>query len=131
VLGQRESAMAQNAVTQRDDATNQIERVEQVLSDLEIEVSVGRDGRYTVCTHSEPLFCFVRDSEEEIDTVVIDTLTSYLNTFYSDVFESIEVTAGSVPLEVSSIPIEELTPVSGIRPTFSVRDKQGRRREFA
>jgi hypothetical protein len=124
--------MAQHAAVRRDEAAHQqIEKLEQTLSNLEIEVSVGTDGRFTVCTHSEPLFCFVRKTEEEIADVVADTLTSYVNTFYGDVIDSVEVRSKSIPLEISAIPVEELKPVSGIRPTFKFKDSQGRQVEFA
>ena len=121
--------MAQ-AVARRDEATGGIERVEQVLSNLDIEIFEGPDSRYTVCsTKSEPLFCYVRNTQEELDQLVIDTLTSYLNKFWD--IEVLAVTPVSEPLEISGIPIEELTPRSRIRPTFNVKDSQGRQREFA
>jgi len=109
---------------------NEIERLRGILANLEIRVSAATDGSsYTVCTVSEPLFCFVRRTKEELQTVVIDTLTSYVTSFWQ--VDSVDVTATSVPPAVSAIPVEELKPDSVIKPTFRVRDSQGRQLEFA
>ncbi|KAB2880682.1 MAG: hypothetical protein F9K38_10035 [Pseudorhodoplanes sp.] len=101
----------------------------QLLEALEISVSQDDDGRFTVCTTSEPLFCFVRDTEQEINDLVVNTLTSYINTFYD--VEDLRITTVSVPVEKPSIPKKELRPVSRIKPTFTSADSQGRQHALA
>jgi len=54
------------------------------LADLDIFVSKNEAGGFSVHTTCEPLFCFDRKTEAEIDLVVVDTLTSYIKTFYND-----------------------------------------------
>jgi hypothetical protein len=122
--------MAQ-AVTRRDEATGEGERLHQILSNLEIRVSFveGSDGPYTVCTTSEPLFCFVRPTLEEINALVVDTLTNYVSTFSN--VDSFHISTISIPVEESVIPVEKLKPLSIIKPTFSSRNSQGRQVEFA
>jgi hypothetical protein len=93
------------------------DNLEKCLQELEITVSKNGDGRLTVCTQTEPLFCFVRDTQEEINTVVVDTLSSYIRSFYQ--VEDVQVNAVSVPLERPTIPHRHLRPVSRIRPTFA------------
>jgi len=104
------------------------DRVETVLSGLDIE-TFESDGRFTVLSRSEPQFCFVRGSLAEIDAIVIDTLTSYLRTFWDIEVLDLPLAATSIPLP--AIPVERLKPVSKIRPSFRVKDSQGRQREIA
>jgi len=62
--------------------SKEIERLTQILSRLDVTISESSDGRFTVSTTVEPLFCFVRSSLDEINKVVIDTLQSYIDNFH-------------------------------------------------
>ncbi len=64
------------------DQSKEIERLTQILSRLDVTIFKSSDGRFTVSTTVEPLFCFVRPSLEEINKVVIDTLQSYIDNFH-------------------------------------------------
>lgn len=93
-------------------------KLKELLNKLEIVISVDEeDGSFTACTKSEPLFCFVRKTEQELEKVVEDTLRSYLETFYD--VEGVRVEAVNVPLEKPQIPVKELKPVSRFKPTFT------------
>jgi len=52
------------------------------LNSLEISVAEQEDGKLTVFTTVEPLFCFVRDTEAQALQVVKETLESYARHFY-------------------------------------------------
>jgi hypothetical protein len=99
-----------------DDRKLSEERLERTLNALKIVVSVGEDGRHTVCTEQEPLFCFVRDTEDEVRDLVIQTLRSYVETFYN--VENVQFTTR----RVASPPrprAEVLRPISRLIPELT------------
>jgi hypothetical protein len=117
------------AVTSRRSRGNDVEKLQQIFSVLEIELSRNPDGCFTVWSNSEPFFCFVRPTEKEIDTVVIDTLTSYLTNFWD--VRTVNAAVASTVLNKPTIPVERVEPFSRIKPTFNVKDSQGRQLELA
>jgi hypothetical protein len=104
--------------TERNDRER--DRLAQVLDRLHIGISRGGDGRFTVYSTSEPLFCFERDTEEECRRVTVETLRSYIENFYE--ISEVEIVAETVPEQSPVIPIERLARISRIRP--SVHRKQ-------
>jgi hypothetical protein len=62
------------------------------------------------------LFCFVRDTLDEIDVVVKDTLLSYIQNFYS--VKEVKITTKVTLVEESPLPIEELVPISRVKPSL-------------
>lgn len=98
-------------------ATRDFDHLEKCLENLEITVFENNDGCLTVCTTSEPLFCFVRETQEEIDAVVVDTLTSYVKTFFQ--VENVSVEAEQIPLVKPTVPHHQLRPIARIRPSFA------------
>ena len=116
-------------MTHKPEAGGEITKLQQLLSQLEVEISVGTDGRFTACTESEPLFCFVRNTEPELEAVIVDTLNSYITSFYD--VTKVEVTLQSLPLRSPQIPVQELKPISRIKPSFSSSNSQGRQIAFA
>jgi hypothetical protein len=102
-----------------------INELNKCLEKLEFSISEDANG-LTVYTESEPLFCFTRSTQDEIDQVVIETLTSYLETFYQ--LEGVRVSVTEEPIEeVTAIPERRLKPISRLRPTLvSQLDDGGR-----
>ncbi len=84
------------------------------LSDLEIIVSNSGDG-YTVFTTTEPLFCFERKNLSEINSIVEDTIRSYIETFFK--VGKFTLTVESEEFSIISIPEQRLTPISKIKPS--------------
>jgi len=99
------------------------------LESLDIVVSADKDG-FTVFSKSEPLFCFTRSTHDEIKEVVIDTIKSYVETFYH--IEDAVVGAVEEPIkkEVVAVPRYRLKPVSKLRPEFGGPTRE-RRFSFA
>jgi hypothetical protein len=98
-----------------------IKRLEHRLEALEIYVSKGTDGLFTVHTEEEPFFCFVRKDFNDLNAIVAGTLESYIRNFFD--CDSVEVRTESVPIENPGVPVEHLQPFSRIRPTFGVRSE--------
>ncbi len=92
----------------------EVARLNHVLSALEVTISSGEDGRFTAYTLSEPLFCFERNSEAELQELIADTLRSYVESFYH--LSAVRVEFSSTPERTVDIPVERLTPVSRVRP---------------
>jgi hypothetical protein len=94
------------------DATSLEER----LSSLEIRLSKTTDGRFVAYTLQEPLFCFECDTQKEIDGYITKALKLYAETFY----EVANVEVGVTPVEPDRplVPVEQLKPISSVRPIF-------------
>ena len=101
-------------------ASSDAEKLEGVLSRFEITGARTLDGKYLAFSVTEPLFCYERDTEEELLTVVGDTLKSYVETFYEIEVEHVSVQVTSQPLElnVPDVPIERIEPTSRLLPSF-------------
>jgi len=102
-----------------DNKNEQLKRLEEFLSGIDIRLSKSSDGALTACTLSEPLFCFVRPTAEELNEVVLDTIISYVKNFWDggaiDVsLETVEAPRPVVPHP--PIPIEALVTFSRTRP---------------
>jgi hypothetical protein len=67
--------------------------LEHRLEALEIYVSKGTDGLFTVHTEEEPFFCFVRKDFNDLNTIVAGTLESYIRNFFD--CDSVEVQANN------------------------------------
>ncbi len=94
------------------------------IENLEIYISEDANG-LTVYTKTEPLFCFTRSTQKEIDQVVVGTIKSYLETFYQQ--EDVKVEAIEEPIENAIvIPERRLKPVSRLRPKFENLTDGGR-----
>ena len=102
------------AETSTDDA----EKLATVLSRFEITGARTIDGKYLAFSVTEPLFCYERDTEEELNAVIADTIQSYAETFYE--IEGFRVEIVSQPLEhdVPDVPIERIEPTSRLLPSF-------------
>ena len=85
---------------------------------LDIELSVNQEGVYTVCTTSEPLFCYDADSKEEAANLVGKTLVSYGRLF----FQLHDLQAPTVHAEEDdgSVTVERGTPVGQLKPVFKL-----------
>jgi hypothetical protein len=86
------------------------------LEDLKIVVSKNEGGVVNVASYSEPLFCFDCPDLESAQLVVIDTLRSYVKTFYHA--DIVEISTKSVPIEAPSIPIRRIEPEYSVKPSF-------------
>ncbi len=74
------------------------------LSALDITVAVDGDEKLAVFTTTEPLFCFVCDSIEEVQALIQETLSSYARTFHQ--IEDVRVRLQSK----EAIPVKKLRP---------------------
>lgn len=88
------------------------------ISELNIEVSQNSEGLLTVCSTSEPLFCYDAGSKEEIEALVQDTVRSYGKHFFN--IDLPPFSTECEPIGVSPLPIERSTPVSRIKPVFDI-----------
>lgn len=85
------------------------------LENLTITVSADGDGVFTAVTFQEPYFCFVRDSVEELQELVADTLKSYITTFY----DVEEVRVETVEISRSErLPVQTFKPIKSLAPRF-------------
>lgn len=91
-----------------------MDEINSKLAALSIRVLSGDDGLLTVISNSEPYFCFVRSTEDEISQVVSDTLKSYAKYFYNHDLE-VEL---AYEHPTAPLPTVRLTPQSTVRPTF-------------
>jgi predicted RNase H-like HicB family nuclease len=100
------------------DQTRNVDDLFKCLENLDI-VLCEDDGEFTVFTRSEPFFCFTRKTREEINRVVVDTIKSYVETFYR--VEDTELKTVEEPLKKET-PIRRhvLKPISKLRPTFDI-----------
>ena len=69
---------------------------------------------------TEPLFCYERDTEVELNAVVADTIKSYAETFYEVEVGNVSVEITSQPLDhdVPDVPIERIEHTSRLLPSF-------------
>lgn len=111
----------------------QIKRIEEFFSSFEIRLSETSDG-FTVSTTAEPLFCFSRKTVAELERLVTDTLTSYVENFWDG--EGLDITvepqtaaAPATRPAPPSIPIHAMVPYSRVRP--AIRRTPGRALETA
>ena len=85
------------------------------IASLRIEVSQNEEGLYTVCSYSEPLFCYDAHDLEGVDRLVLDTLRSYAKHFYG--IDDPDVSTHCSPVgEV--IPVERSKQISTIQAVF-------------
>lgn len=98
--------------------TGNFEAFVRQISELNIEISQSSDGLYTVCSTSEPLFCYDAASIEEVDALVKDTVRSYGKHFFN--LDLPPFSTEQESLNEGPIPIERTTPVSRIKPVFDL-----------
>jgi hypothetical protein len=88
------------------------------ISELDIEISRNEEGVLTVCSTSEPLFCYDANSHEEIDALVQDTIRSYGKHFFK--LDLPPFKTASEPIDTGPLPVERATPVSRIKTVFDL-----------
>lgn len=98
--------------------TRDIEAFGRQIAELKIEVSKDENGLLTVCSTTEPLFCYDAHSEEEVETLVTDTLRSYAKHFFN--IDGLGIHTKSEPIPQPPLPIERGTPVSRVLPVFDL-----------
>lgn len=99
-----------------------MDELKRKIENLKISISQDESGKYTASTRSEPFFCFVRDTEDEIKEVVAFALKSYLTCFYD--VDDVRVTVKSAPAE-RTIPRVPLRPLGQLLPNFENLFKSG------
>ena len=88
------------------------------IDDLDIELSVNKEGVYTVCTSSEPLFCYDADSQEEAASLVAKTLVSYGRLFFG--LNDLQIPTVESAADASSVTVERGTPIGQLKPVFAL-----------
>ena len=93
-----------------------LSELERYLNNFEIVVGKSEEnGFFTAYSTSEPLFCFERKTEGELQGLVVDTLKSYVETFYEAHQVKVRVVAEEAP---PAIPVKRLLALSFLRPHF-------------
>lgn len=92
------------------------ERLKKVLDRLEITGARTPAGTFLAYSNTEPLFCYERDTKDELTKVIADTIKSYMETFYEvgDVTVRIRSEARDIP----AVPIERIEPTFRLLPSF-------------
>lgn len=85
------------------------------LSSLKIEVSQSEDGVLTVCSSSEPFFCYDAHDHDALNQLVVDTLRSYGRYFYG--IDDPNLTTRCSPVG-EIIPVERSKRISTIEPVL-------------
>lgn len=86
------------------------------LSKLQIEVSRSADGLLTVCSSSEPLFCYDAHDEEAVKELVKDTLRSYGRHFFG--IPDAHISTKCSPVGKVAIPVDRAERISTIEPVL-------------
>lgn len=84
--------------------THDIKAFETQIAKLRIEVAQNPNGVFTVCSSSEPLFCYDTRDEHEIETLVRDTLASYAKHFFN--LHDVEIGTKTSSLFAGNLPVE-------------------------
>ncbi|WP_421853794.1 hypothetical protein [Novosphingobium sp.] len=88
------------------------------IANLRIEVSKDADGLLTVCSSSEPLFCYDVHDEDGVNALVIDTLASYGRHFFG--LDDLKIGTKVSPVGKLSVPVESAEPFSTIEPVLDL-----------
>jgi CO dehydrogenase/acetyl-CoA synthase alpha subunit len=88
------------------------------VADLDIELSVNKDGVYTVCTTSEPFFCYDADTQEEAAKLVSKTIVSYGRLFFG--LHDLEEPTVKPAEDGGSVAVERGTPIGQLKPIFAL-----------
>lgn len=88
------------------------------ISDLEIDISQNAEGSLTVCSTSEPLFCYDASSYEEIEALVQDTVRSYGKHFFNIDLPPFKTEREEI--DGGPLTVERESPVSRIKPVFDL-----------
>ena len=91
-------------------------RLEKVFDRLDINGGRTSAGTFLAYSITEPLFCYERDTEEEVIAVIADTIKSYVETFYE--VENITVRVESEARNIPTVPIERIELTSRLLPSF-------------
>lgn len=94
--------------------TPDLEAFEAKLAGLSIEVTRDQDGLLTVCSSTEPLFCYDAHDEEALDALVVDTLQSYGRHFFG--LDHPSIVAKHSPVGKVSVPVDRVERISTIEP---------------
>lgn len=88
------------------------------IVELDIELSVNDEGVFTVCTTSEPLFCYDAESREEAAALVGRTLASYGRLFFG--LDGLEIPVQADAKVEARVAVERSTPVGRLRPVLDL-----------
>jgi hypothetical protein len=88
-----------------------LRELDKKMDALAINISEDEDGRLTAYSSSEPLFCLVRNTKDDLEEVVRELLASYAKTFYHMDTARFEIQWSDVP----EIPVVYLVPRSKLR----------------
>lgn len=91
------------------------ERLKRALDNFELNGGHTPAGTFLAYSETEPLFCYERNTVEELAEVVSDTLRSYAMTFYH---VNLDVHLELVPASSPSIPVERIEPGLRLVPSF-------------
>ena len=110
-------------MTHATDRLGDRKRLERALERFELKGAQSSDGRFLAYSETEPLFCYERNTEEEILQVISETLQSYIELFYGVDDCTVRITtepiAASAFRNRATVPIENVAPTSRLLPSLS------------
>ena len=89
---------------------------EDIISKLEIAVTKDENGLYTVCSSTEPLFCYDAHDLDSVNELVIDTIASYGEHFFQ--IPRPKITTTNSPVGKAFQQVERSVPITFVHPVF-------------
>ena len=100
-----------------DDEKRLAKVLDKILDRLDINGGQTPAGTFLAYSITEPLFCYERDTKEEVIAVIADTMKSYVETFYE--VENVTVRITSEARDIPAVPIERIEPTLRLLPSFN------------
>ena len=92
------------------------ERLKKVLDSLDINGGQTLAGTFLAYSNTEPLFCYERDTEEELVEIIANTVKSYVETFYEA--KNVTVLIKSEARDIPAVPIEHIETTLRLLPSI-------------
>jgi hypothetical protein len=89
---------------------------EEAISNLKIAVTRDENGLYTVCSSTEPLFCYDAHDLDAVNKLVIDTLASYGEHFFQ--IPRPKITTTNSPVGRAFERVEQSVPITYVHPVL-------------
>lgn len=99
-------------------------RIAKVFNNLEIKAGRTSTGAYVAQSEKEPLFCFERDSRDDLIQLVTDTIVSYAKTFFG-VDAQVQFRGERKPPE-AALPVEDVKPDPSLFASVTGSRKNGK-----
>lgn len=95
-----------------------VKAFEAQIANLRIEVTRDSNGLLTVCSSSEPLFCYDAHDEDGVNALVVATLASYGRHFFG--LDDLKIGTKVSPVGKFVVPVECGETISTIEPVLGL-----------